>query len=78
MLNRPLTPTALVEFGSFTSVEEIRFFQTPQYPALVAPAVADAIEQYLAGATSASRLYSIVRAPAGLAPVRGCPDPDLE
>ncbi len=78
ILNRPLTPTALVEVGSFSSVAEVTYFESAAYPPLVATAVADAVQRFLAGESSSSPLYSIVRRPAGYAPVTGCPDPVLE
>jgi len=78
MMNRPLTPTALVELGSFSSVAEVAFFQTAGYKTLVASSMGAAVDQFMNGASSSSPLHSRIFQ-ASLAPTTpGCPDPPLE
>lgn len=78
MIRNPSTTTALIEMGWLSSPTEADVYRGPSYVPIAADAVADAIQQYLAGSSPA---VAVGRRTFTAKPARGtdqCTDPALE
>ena len=80
ILQRPETPTALIEVGYLANPAEAHLFNTPGYLTTVGSAIADALDTFLTSSDEAASGLGPARvfAPGHAAPTDSCQDPPLE